>query len=57
MEGFDVLLGQYGQLLQTLAKEPSLSIAAGFAFTSYESQIKGLRSKLATMLSNKVKVI
>ena len=57
MEGFDVLLGQYGQLLQTLAKEPSLSIAAGFAFTSYESQIKGLRSKLSTMLSNKVKVI
>ncbi len=52
----DAFLGSYGQLLQTLSKEPTLSIAASFAFTSYESSIKKLRTELLTMLSEKVKV-
>ena len=56
MEKFDLFLGSYGQLLQTLAKEPTLSIAAGFAFVSYDVQIKQLREEMKTMLSRRVKV-
>ena len=56
MEKFDLFLGSYGQLLQTLSKEPSLSIAAGFAFVSYDVQIKTLREEMKRMLSKRVKV-
>lgn len=56
MEKFDIFLGSYGQLLQTLSKEPSLSIAAGFAFVSYDVQIKALREEMKRMLSKRVKV-
>lgn len=56
MEKFDLFLGSYGQLLQTLSKEPTLSIAAGFAFVSYDVQIKALREEMKTMLSRRVKV-
>ena len=56
IERMDAFLGQYGQLLQTLAKEPTLSITAGFAFVSYDSQIKQIRAEMKNMLSKKVKV-
>ena len=56
MEKFDLFLGSYGQLLQTLSKEPTLSIAASFAFVSYDVQIKTLREEMKRMLSRRVKV-
>jgi hypothetical protein len=52
----DTFLGSYGQLLQTISKEPTLSISAAFAYTSHESSIQKLRTQLSTMLSEKVKV-
>jgi hypothetical protein len=56
MEKFDLFLGSYGQLLQTLSKEPSLSIAASFSLVSYDVQIKTLREEMKRMLSRRVKV-
>ena len=56
MEKFDIFLGSYGQLLQTLSKEPSLSIAASFSLVSYDVQIKTLREEMKRMLSSRVKV-
>ena len=52
----DTFLGSYGQLLQAISKEPTLSISAAFAYTSYENSIQKLRAQLSTMLSEKVKV-
>lgn len=52
----DTFLGSYGQLLQAMSKEPTLSISAAFAYTSYENSIQKLRAQLSTMLSEKVKV-
>jgi uncharacterized protein involved in exopolysaccharide biosynthesis len=52
----DTFLGSYGQLLQTISKEPTLSISAAIAYTSHESSIQKLRTQLSTMLSEKVKV-
>ena len=56
IESFDAFLAQFGQFLETVSKESSLSISAGLAYTMYQGQVKEFRKALQQMLSEKVKV-